>query len=250
MDIQIQPKPAPGFSADGLSYSVAEDFPKIISQIASEYEARAKNPRYNPFGPSPDSPEQLRKDGLKPWDELWSEMAMGGGARPSAAVTPKTFEIGNRLIQMDATGKPVEIYAAPTVNKDEMTDLQKKALAARIMGLERDRSNPDAVREFKMQGTTVDKELQKSWDEAATLLAPKKAAAQAVAAPPKNEYLINGVPVPQQPSGVFRMGGAGEGWQYDPLRRNAATEEHPPTPAPKTVRKWVKDSSGKMVEAK
>jgi hypothetical protein len=219
MDIQIQPKPTPGFSSDGLSYSVAEDFPKIIAQISSEYEARAKNPRYNPFGPSPDSPEQLRKEGLKPWDELWSEMAMGGGARPSAAVAPKTFEIGNRLIQMDAAGKPVEIYAAPTVNKDEMTDLQKKALAARIMGLERDRSNPDAAREFKMQGTTVEKELQKSWDEAATLLAPKKAAAQVATVPPKNESFINGEQIPRQPQGVFRMGGAGEDWQYDPLQQ-------------------------------
>lgn len=241
----IQNQPAPGFSADGLSYSVAQDLPKIIANISAEYEARARNPRYNPFGPSPDAPEQLRREGLKPYDELWTEVAMGGGARQSQAA-PKTYEIGNKLVQMDASGKPVEIYSAPTISKDEELELRKKALSARIIGLERDRSNPDAAREFKMAGTTVDKELQKSWDEAAMLLAPKiPKSNQSVQGPLRDESLINGEQLLRQPKGVFRMGETGADWQYDPLqRKNLATN------VPSAPRKWVRDSSGKMVEAK
>lgn len=159
-----------------------------------------------------------------------------------AAPAAKTYEIGNRLVQMDASGKPVEIYAAPTIPKNEELELRKKALSARIIGLERDRSNPDVAREFKLQGTTVDEQLKNSWAEAAMLLA----------APVKPQPIIDAeIPVNR----AF-----GTNMVADPFVNRAFGTNLPPSfnplqstnsaVVPSAPKKWVRDSSGKMVEAK
>jgi hypothetical protein len=99
--------PQPGFSEDGLSYSVANDLPKIMAQISAEYAARANEPRYNPFGSSPDSPKAL-------YDELIAPNAWYLGAMNQKPVEAKTFEVGNRVIQVDPRTQQVrELYAAP-----------------------------------------------------------------------------------------------------------------------------------------
>lgn len=68
--IAIEEPLAPGFRilpGGNVAYSVAEDYPKQMANIAAEFEARAAAPRYNPFGPAPDSPEALYREIIAPW---------------------------------------------------------------------------------------------------------------------------------------------------------------------------------------
>ena len=239
-------QPAPGFSSDGLSYSVAQDFPKIMAQIASEFEARTSNPRYNPFGPSPDAPEQLRREGLQPWDELWTDMATRGGRQPVAA-TPKTYEIGNRLVQFDASGRPMEVYSAPEKPKpDEESALKKSLLEARMKKLSEATADPSLN---SMRKKEAEADLGRAWDDFKTLSLPQAAVpAQMPQGPFRDESIIGGEMMPRQPKGAFRFS-AGEDWQFDPMQRQVAPAAPVASPtATSGVTKWVRDASGKMVK--
>lgn len=111
----VEQELAPGFSilpGGNVMYQVATDYPKQIAEIMANYEARALNPRVNSLGPNPDSAARLQAELIDPFREAFT------AAIPQAAATratqPRTFEIGNRLVQLDpTTGRPVEVYAAP-----------------------------------------------------------------------------------------------------------------------------------------
>ncbi len=85
-----------GFSPDGQSYSVIDDFGKIAAQALAEYEARIKNPRNDIWGKTlhEDTPEFLDQTILEPVRRL-----IGGSQNTTSPV--KTFEIGNQLVEYD-----------------------------------------------------------------------------------------------------------------------------------------------------
>jgi len=103
-----------GFSADGLSYSVANDLSKQIGQAEADIEARTKNPRFTPGArvENPDAPELLRKELLDPI------LASFGASQPTA--TPKDYHVDNSLVRLDpVTGKASVLYTAPQAKKEQ-----------------------------------------------------------------------------------------------------------------------------------
>lgn len=110
-----------GFSDDGLSYSVADDYSKLAGQAMAEYDARIKDPRYVPGGatPHPDSPELLDA-------ELFAPIRERFGLNSRRTTAPKTYEIGNELVSLDPnTGKTNVVYSAPAKAAPEMSPRQK-----------------------------------------------------------------------------------------------------------------------------
>lgn len=111
-----------GFSDDG-SYSVASDFDKQMGEAMAEYDARRKDPRFVPGArvESPDSPDLLQQELIDPI--LTSFGFNSGGARNFSGrqAAPKTYEIGNELIQYDpVAGQAKSIYkgeAKPVAEK-------------------------------------------------------------------------------------------------------------------------------------
>lgn len=109
---QAEPELAPGFSilpGGNVMYQVATDYPKQIANIMAEYEARALNPRVNTLGPDPDSTARLKAELLDPFQAVFN-----AGVPQQPAAQPRTFEIGNNLVQLDpTTGRPNVVYSAP-----------------------------------------------------------------------------------------------------------------------------------------
>lgn len=77
-----------GFSPDGLSYSVAQDYPKIIGQIMAEYEARVAHPKAG------ETPASLQQELISPFENAW-------GGNQTSTVQPRMFEVGNKIVQVD-----------------------------------------------------------------------------------------------------------------------------------------------------
>ncbi len=98
-----------GFSPDGQSYSVIDDFGKIAAQALAEYEARIKNPRNDIWGKTlhEDTPEFLDQTILEPVRRL-----IGGSQNTTSPV--KTFEMGHDLVQYDPrTGQTKVAFKGP-----------------------------------------------------------------------------------------------------------------------------------------
>jgi hypothetical protein len=117
----FQPRRRDGFSDDGLSYSVADDYSKQMGQALANYEARTAHPRFIPGArvENPDAPDILKQELFDPITTAFT----GGGRQ---ALQPKTFHVGNELLQQDPfSGAVKSVYASqkpkPTLDKgDEM----------------------------------------------------------------------------------------------------------------------------------
>lgn len=108
-----------GFSDDGLSYEVINDWGKLASQALAEYEARIANPRTDLFGRvrPEDSPAALDAELFQPLRNLFGAGGNSQGMR--------TYEIDNALVGYNPqTGGVTKLFEAPK-SKPEMTPRQK-----------------------------------------------------------------------------------------------------------------------------
>ena len=125
---QLDEELAPGFSAvpGGIMYQVATDYPKQMANIMADYEARARDPRYNPFGESPDSPRRLEQELVDPFRATFA------ASQPQArAIQPRYFETGGDIVSIDPrTGKASVAYDTPEKNTLEN---QKQKLDAGLL---------------------------------------------------------------------------------------------------------------------
>src|SRR6478736_2443451 len=123
---QLEEELAPGFSVlpgGNLMYQVATDYPKQMANIMSEYEARAKDPRYNPFGESPDSPRRLEQELIDPF-----RATLAASQPQTRAIQPRYFETGGDIVSVDPrTGRARTVYDTPEKNTLEQ---QKQKLDA------------------------------------------------------------------------------------------------------------------------
>jgi hypothetical protein len=240
--------PQPGFSEDGLSYSVANDLPKIMAQISAEYAARANDPRYNPFGSSPDSPKAL-------YDELIAPNAWYLGAMNQKPVEAKTFEVGNKLLQVQ-NGNVKELYSAPPpttaphryagpTTVATMTNPPLKANLTLDEWVKLSPMLPDEIR------TNAPVAGYLNWAQQATQAAPTAPAQVAV---PKMAIGESSTPLQQvqatTPSPL--VGGMQIGsWTGNAFKQPTEAvriESQPATPGgARPVARWARDASGKMV---
>lgn len=101
-----------GFSQDGLSYSVANDFGKLWGQAMAEYDARTNAPRNDIYGETleEDTPDSLRRQLLDPLTQNFG----GASSRPVKTASPRTYKFGDQLVSVDPrTGATNPIYTAP-----------------------------------------------------------------------------------------------------------------------------------------
>jgi hypothetical protein len=117
----LQMRRMDGFSDDGLSYSVASDFNKIAGQALADYEARVKNPR----GLHESEEEYNRRRNEAPNllnAEIGALVSLFGGEPPQQPrySGPKTFEIGNQIVQQDPiTGQYVPVFTGTPTPRPE-----------------------------------------------------------------------------------------------------------------------------------
>lgn len=106
----IDPRLHTGFSADGSSYAVADDYAKLLGQALSSYEAKTGNPRG--LYESKDEFDQRRQEAP---DILSHElMALGGGGGYGRPLIPRTYNVKGNIVQYDPnTGKTKTVYESP-----------------------------------------------------------------------------------------------------------------------------------------
>lgn len=126
---QLEEELAPGFSVlpgGNIMYQVATDYPKQMANIMAEYEARAKDPRYNAFGESPDSPRRLEQELVEPFRATFA------ASQPQPrAMQPRFFETGGDIVSVDpTTGRARTVYDTPEKNTLEQ---QKQKLDAGLL---------------------------------------------------------------------------------------------------------------------
>lgn len=225
--------PQPGFSEDGLSYSVAQDLPKIMAQISAEYAARANDPRYNPFGDSPDSPKAL-------YDELIAPNAWYLGAMNQKPVEAKTFEVGNRVVQVDPrTGHVNELYAAPPAAKEprryagptSVATMMKPQVNSNLTLDEWSKLSPMLPDEIRTNAPVAG---YLNWANQATQVA--QPVPQASTPPPRmaiGDASTQLAPVPS--------------WTGNAFQQQAAPAGVGAPAAARPVARWTRDASGKMV---
>lgn len=112
-----------GFSEDGLSYAVIDDFSKLASQALAEYEARIKKPRTDIWGKTlqADTPAALDAELFQPLRNLF------GGAAVNAGL--KTYEIDNNLIGFNpTTNQTQKLFEGNKKPEKALTDFEEKQL--------------------------------------------------------------------------------------------------------------------------
>ncbi len=153
-----------GFSADGLSYSVANDFSKQMGQALADYEARTKNPRFIPGArvENPDAPDLLRQQLIDPIEQAWQ------GNRP--AVKPIVHVVGNSLVQFDPRSNrtnvlfsnppAVKSYKTPEITKRQASDLAdiEYQLKLKRKALLNSATTPEAQLDLKNDLVTLEKQ--------------------------------------------------------------------------------------------
>lgn len=122
-----------GFSEDGLSYAVSDDFSKMLGQAMAEQEARLNDPRFVAGArvEQPDAPDILQRELIDP---VLTAFGLDTGrrvadSRASRAPATRLFEMGNELISADpATGRTQVIHRQQKPQA-EMTPRQKMEYA-------------------------------------------------------------------------------------------------------------------------
>jgi len=108
---QVQQKRTDGFSDDGLSYSVINDFDKLAAQALADYEARVKSPRIDIWGRTlpEDTPQGLDRELFQPLRTLF------GGNSYSDSPALRTYKTGTGDIVgiNPRTGESGIVFDAP-----------------------------------------------------------------------------------------------------------------------------------------
>ena len=129
-----------GFSNDGLSYSVANDFGKLWGQALADYEARTAQPRSDVYGKTlrDDTPEVLRSELLDPIIQRFSATT----PRTSHAA-PRTYKFGNQLLSVDPlSGATKNLFTAPEKPDTRGDSFEKSLILGKINQLRHLQSDP------------------------------------------------------------------------------------------------------------
>jgi hypothetical protein len=131
-------RPTNGMSADGLSYSVANDFDKQLAQASAEYDARTRSPRFVPGArvEQPDAPDLLREELFAPVMAA-RDAYTGTTPKPPKLLQPKTFELGGQLVTVEPDGQAKVIHSAPAkaavdYDQRQFANLDRRLAAGRI----------------------------------------------------------------------------------------------------------------------
>lgn len=134
-----------GFSDDGLSYSVASDFDKMLGQAMAEYEARSNAPRFVPGArvESPDAPDLLRQELLDPVFSAANAL-QGRSVRPQAAEPAlRTVKRGSDVLMLDPrSGEIVQEFKADVKPDNAARKFKLDILGRQIQGLSELQYNP------------------------------------------------------------------------------------------------------------
>lgn len=226
--IQIPDDLAPGFRilpGGNISYSVAEDYPKQMAQISAEYAARSANPRYNPFGESPDSPRRLELELVDPFRAAFAQSQ----TRP---VAPRYFETGGDIVSIDPrTGRVSTVYDTPTRDyaAENIQKSRVKFLEDEIGELRKARLTNPTDRPSTLTDEVLDAQIADRTTKLEALFNNPTTAARPQAAPVSLPPALMAFGATDTPLTPITSSAA-------PLVRSGGS-------------KWVRDSSGKLVRS-
>jgi hypothetical protein len=108
-------RPTNGMSADGLSYSVANDFDKQLAQASAEFDARTRSPRFVPGArvEQPDAPDLLRQELIDPVIMARNSYT-GTQAQPQKQIQNRIISDNGNIWSVDPlSGQAEQIVTAP-----------------------------------------------------------------------------------------------------------------------------------------
>lgn len=165
---------APGFSmlpGGNLMYQRATDYPAQMAEIMAEYEARAKNPRYNPFGESPDSARRLEAELVDPFRAVFT-----ASQAPMRVSPPRYFETGGDIVQVDPrTGRATTVFDTPAKNvaADEKRKVEATLLTDEIKRLNSIKALPMEQRIGLPDNASLDTDIAQKRMELERLFTPE-----------------------------------------------------------------------------
>jgi hypothetical protein len=162
-----------GFSADGLSYSVASDFDKMLGQAMAEFDARRQDPRFVPGArvESPDAPDLLRQELLDPVFAA-ANAFQGRSVRPATQPTPRMFEMGNQLVSVDPiSGQTSVVHSAPQRQDNTARKFKLDQISRQIQGLSALQYDPAKAAMAGMDANKIGAEIERLNMDAEALLA-------------------------------------------------------------------------------
>lgn len=174
---------APGFSTlpgGNLMYQVATDYPKQMANIMAEYEARAKDPRYNPFGESPDSPRRLEQELIDPFRAVFA------ASQPAVRTAPpRYFETGGDIVEIGPGGKARTVFDTPArdVGGDKKRQVESSLLVDEIKTLGAQKLKSMVERAGGPSDADIDAEIAKKKILLEELFNPTQPAVLAAPAP-------------------------------------------------------------------
>jgi len=167
-------------------YQVATDYPKQMANIMSEYEARAKDPRYNAFGESPDSPRRLEQELVEPFHDVMTAQYPETRAQTLAA-TPRLFQTKGGVISVDpTTGQSSTVYSsqnAPTPQKSRKASHEENILVKEINALKKASLTREVMRPKNLTDAVIDERIADRTEKLNALLSEEVLPAPVVAPP-------------------------------------------------------------------
>ncbi len=210
-----------GFSDDGLSYSVANDFGKLWGQAMAEYDARTAKPRSDVFGQTlqEDTPQALQHQLLDPLTQHF-------GAPTQTHNTPRTYKFGNKLVSVDPmTGNAHEVFSTPEKPDQRGDSFEQKLILNQISDLRKLKDDRINLALSKKTAKDIDDEIKALEDKGRQIYHPAATASPVMAAPPLNPRGIIGSETNNQ-------------FQLPPQAVHQA--------APSTTKVWKRNAAGKL----
>lgn len=164
-----------GFSDDGLSYSVASDFDKMLGQAMSEFEARRQDPRFIPGArvESPDTPDLLRQELLDPVF-MAANAYQGRSTRPAAQqdVKPRYIKSGQDVLMQDpVTGELTPAYSPEPKPDNTARKFKLDQISRQIQGLSALQYDPAKAAMAGLDANKIGAEIERLNMDAEALLA-------------------------------------------------------------------------------
>jgi hypothetical protein len=176
-----------GFSDDGLSYSVAGDYDKLLGQALSEFEARTADPRFVPGArvEQPDAPDLLRQELIDPL--IMTGVAGSGRAmKPAATPSPRLFKSGNDVISVNPlTGQSEVVFEGVAKPDNRLADYELGRIRDQQRQWNELRTDPFKKAAMNLTDDAIEAQMQKLDEQARGILAPTPASGPAAPVSPR-----------------------------------------------------------------